>query len=133
MVGWIAIQGAVDGGSVPLLPQPDDAGDHPGLPGPGGRRGDDGRHGPRRLPGRLPAGLPHAPRGGEAGREVRRGLPGVQARDTLHRPAAAKTAVTVGVTPRHLGQPYALDSKADLVFDLAQAPRAVTTRARCRL
>ena len=33
MVCWIAIHGAVDGGSVPLLPQPDDAGDHPGLLG----------------------------------------------------------------------------------------------------
>ena len=59
--------------------------------GIGGRRGDDRRHGPRPLLGRLPAGLPQAPRGGGVGREVRRGLSGVQARDALHHPAASES------------------------------------------
>ena len=36
--------GAVDGGPVPLLPQPDDPGHHPGLPGYGDRRADDRWH-----------------------------------------------------------------------------------------
>ena len=95
--------GAVDGGSLPLLPQPDDAGNDPRLPGHGGRRGDDCRHGHRPLPGRLPSGVPQAPRGGGAGREVRRALPGVQARDALHHPAAPRASRLRPSCPRRRG------------------------------
>ncbi len=45
--------GAVDGGPVPLLPQPDDPGHHPGLPGHGDRRADDRWHPLGPLPGRA--------------------------------------------------------------------------------